>query len=133
MEDEPSLCVLLDELLRSEYRVTVVADGERAGESVQRQMPDLMLADVRLRHAGLNGMALTQRLRAQERTAGLLIVLLTGCNKPETLLRGFAAGADDFLLKPFRPQELLARLRAHRQLIAMRRDIAVRTCLEEWE
>ena len=103
VEDEPSLCALLDELLRSEYRVEVATDGEQAWESVQRRVPDLVLADVRLRHANLNGVDLTQRLRAAERTAGLLIVLLTSCNKPETLLRGFAAGADDFFAQAISP------------------------------
>ena len=126
VEDEPSLCLLLDELLRPEYQVEVATDGQRAWESVQRQPPDLVLADVRLRHADLDGVGLTRRLRAQERTADLLIMLLTSCNKPETLKRGFEAGADDLLLKPFHPPELLTRLRSHRRLIALRRDLMAR-------
>lgn len=128
MEDDPSLCLLLCELLRPEYEVEIVPDGEQAWESVRRPPPDLVLADVRLKHTDLDGGGLIQRLRSQERTAGLLIVLLTGCNKPETLARGFEAGADDFLLKPFRPPELLTRLRSHRRLIEMRRELVTRQC-----
>ncbi len=84
----------------------------------------MFLADVFL--PGLDGVNLTRRLRAEPRTATIPIILLTTGNEKSLLLEGLAAGANDFLLKPFSPHELAARLRSHRQIIELRREAASR-------
>ncbi len=119
-EDHPATRELLHELLSPEYEVEAVVDGAQAWAAARRQTPDLVLSDVMM--PGLDGIALTRRLRADPSTATVLVVLLTIVNSHEQLLQGLAAGVDDFLLKPFRPLELLARLRTHCQLIELRRE-----------
>ena len=121
-EDELSLRQLLVEILRAEYELLVAPDGERAWElAVQGPAPDLMLSDVEM--PGLNGIELTRRLRAQAHTAMVPIVLLSANNRLSAVLAGLEAGADDFLLKPFRPPDLLARLRSRHRLCEMRRKV----------
>ena len=120
VEDEPSLRQLLAELLRPEYELLVAPDGERAWELVMQSQPlDLVLSDVEM--PVLDGIELTRRLRAQAHTATVPIVLLSANNRLSTVLEGLEVGADDFLLKPFRPPELLARLRSRHRLCEMRR------------
>ncbi len=110
-EDNYALCVFLCELLEDEYDVEVATHGGQAWAAVQRELPDIVLADLVMPE--LDGIELTARLRADARTAALPILLLTACNDPETLRRILEGGADGFLLKPFRPLELLDRLRRH--------------------
>ena len=107
----------------------VAPDGERAWEmAVQEPAPDLVLSDVEM--PGLGGIELTRRLRAQAHTATVPILLFSANNRLPTLLEGLDVGADDFLLKPFRPTELLARLRSRHHLCEMRRAAIVRQCAE---
>ncbi len=116
---------LLVEILHPDYDLLLAPDGERAWEIVvQEQPPDLVLSDVEM--PGLDGIELTRRLRALTCTATVPILLLTANNRLSTLLEGLEVGADDLLLKPFRPQELLARLRSRYQLCEMRREIITR-------
>ncbi len=124
LEDEPSIRVSLCEVLHADYEVQAFADGEQAWQSAQQEPPDLVLVDVLA--PGLDGIGLTRRLRAEPRTATIPIILLTAGNQKTLLREGLDAGADDFLLKPFSPQELLVRLRSHRQIIELRREAASR-------
>ena len=127
MEDEPSLRQLLTEILHPDYDLLVAPDGERAWElAVQEETPDLVLSDVEM--PGLGGIELTRRLRAMARTAMVPILLFSANNRLPTLLEGLEVGADDFLLKPFRPPELLARLRSRHRLCEMRREMVTRGC-----
>ncbi len=127
-EDEASLRHLLVELLRPDYELLVAPDGERAWEMARREPPpDLVLADVEM--PGMDGIELTRRLRALTGTATVPILLFSANNRLPALLAGLEVGADDFLLKPFRPQELLARLRCRYQLCEMRRGIIARQCV----
>ncbi len=123
-EDDPSTRDLLCEILRVDYEVEAVATGAQAWEAAQRELPDLVLSDVLM--PGLDGIGLTRQLRAAERTSTLPIILLTGSNEKELMLSCLEAGADDCLLKPFSPPELLARLRCHRRLVVMRWEAAAR-------
>ena len=124
-EDEPSLRQLLAELLHADYELLLAPDGERAWEIVVGERPpDLVLSDVEM--PGVDGIELTRRLRALARTATVPILLISANNRLPILLEGLEVGADDFLLKPFRPQELLARLRSRYQLCEMRREAICR-------
>ena len=120
LEDEPSTRVFLCEVLHADYEVEVSTDGEQAWQSAQQEPPDLVLVDVFT--PGLDGVGSTRRLRAEPSTAKIPIILLTAGNEKALMHEGLDAGADDFLLKPFSPQGLMARLRPHRQLIELRRE-----------
>ena len=113
-EDEPSTREFLHLILSPHYEVTVALDGAQAIAAAQREPPDLVLSNVVM--PDVDGVGLTRWLRANERTADVPIFLLSADNQMDTLRNGLEAGADDFLLKPFRPHEVLACLDKHLRL-----------------
>ena len=111
VEDDPAVRLLLQRVLeREDYRTCVAADGESALLAVEEHDPDLVLLDVGLPR--LDGYEVTRRLRADRRTAALPIILLTGRTDLGDVVGGLDAGADDFVSKPFRQPELMARIRS---------------------
>jgi PAS domain S-box-containing protein len=117
-------------LLAGRYRTEVVADGEAALAAVRRRPPDLVLCDVMMPR--LDGFGLLRALRADPRTAGIPVILLSARAGEESRVEGMAAGADDYLVKPFGSRELLARVSAHIQMARLRRE-ADRTLRESEE
>ena len=114
VEDQPAEWIFYGDLLSTEYEVRVAMNGEEAWEAVQRQLPDLILSDVLM--PVLDGIGLARRLRSDVRTAHVPIILMTASKKQDLLALGRDAGTEEFLLKPFRPSELLDRLRSHGRL-----------------
>jgi DNA-binding response OmpR family regulator len=110
-DDEPDvLALVLYRLRNSGYGVVGAQDGEEALQLVHDRSPDLLVLDVMM--PKLDGYELTRRLRAQEQTRGIPIILLTARAQESDVASGFDAGADDYLRKPFNPDELVARVRA---------------------
>jgi DNA-binding response OmpR family regulator len=97
-------------LSRSGYEVIEAQDGEQALRLALADPPDLAVLDVMM--PKLNGYELTRRLRAEPATERVPIILLTARAQEADVSQGFEAGADDYLRKPFNPDELLARVRA---------------------
>ncbi len=120
VEDEPSFSSFLYDLLVEEYEVEVVSNGEAAWMVVERRLPDLILSDVEM--PLLDGLGLLRRLRADDRSASVPLVLMTAGHQRELLFAGLEAGMDEFLPKPFHPLELLARLRCQRRMVVLRRE-----------
>ena len=111
VEDDLAVRILLERLLqRNGYRTAMATDGESAVLAVDEHSPDLVLLDVGL--PLLDGYEVTRRLRADSRTLTLPIILLTGRTDVDDVVAGLDAGADDYLSKPFRNEELLARIRS---------------------
>jgi DNA-binding response OmpR family regulator len=92
-------------LERSGYEVAQASDGEEALELALRLLPDLAILDVEMPR--LTGYELTRRLRESEATAALPIVLLTGKDNEADVAEGYAAGASEYIKKPFSPQDLV--------------------------
>src|SRR5229473_4662837 len=100
---------MLERTLSAEgYEVAGVSDGGEALAAVERSAPDLVVLDVAM--PGLDGLAVCRRLRAKG--LSLPILLLTARDAVPDRVAGLDAGADDYLVKPFAPDELLARVRA---------------------
>ena len=97
-------------LARAGYQVITAADGEEAVKLALDRRPDLCLIDVMM--PKLDGYRVTERLRASEELAGVPVLLLTASVQEAAVERGFAAGADDYVKKPFSPRELLERVAA---------------------
>ena len=97
-------------LERAGYEVVTAVDGDEALRAALEREPDLAVLDVRM--PKLDGFELTSRIRRNEATSRMPIILLSGSVQDESIARGFEAGADDYLKKPFSPQELLARVQA---------------------
>jgi DNA-binding response OmpR family regulator len=109
-DDEDILELVSFRLERAGYEVLLARDGTSALAMAQERKPDLAVLDVMM--PGLNGYEVTQRLRAEPATAQIPVILLTARVQETDVDRGFEAGADDYLRKPFSPQELRARVQA---------------------
>jgi DNA-binding response OmpR family regulator len=109
-DDEDLLELVAFRLGRAGYTVLQARDGEEALELARRELPDLGVFDVMM--PKLDGFELTRRLRADEATTRMPIILLTARGQDTDVSEGFDAGADDYLRKPFSPQELSRRVQA---------------------
>jgi signal transduction histidine kinase len=106
-------------LLSPAYEVIAVGDGQAALEEIRERLPDLVLSDAMMPR--LDGFGLLKALRSNERTRRLPVILLSARAGEESTVEGLAAGADDYLMKPFSARELLARVRTHVELAQQRR------------
>lgn len=119
-EQPPTILVADDEedlrelvayrLTRSGYQVIAARDGEEALRLAGERAPDLMVLDVMMPR--LDGYELTRRVRAEDSLRAIPVILLTARSQEADVDRGFEVGADDYLKKPFNPDELVARVRA---------------------
>ena len=111
VEDEAAIAELVAINLRhAGHDVTVAADASAAQVAVDGALPDLVVLDWML--PGESGIGLARRWRMQPRTRELPVIMLTAKSAEADKISGLDAGADDYLTKPFSPQELLARIRA---------------------
>ncbi|MBV8029988.1 MAG: phosphate regulon transcriptional regulator PhoB [Betaproteobacteria bacterium] len=111
VEDEPQVQELVAvNLEHAGHRVRRAASAEEAEAAIRDELPDVVILDWML--PGESGVALARRLRAQERTQGLPILMLTARAMEHDKISGLEAGADDYLTKPFSPKELAARIKA---------------------
>ena len=111
VEDEPQIQELVAvNLEHSGHKVLRAASAEEAEASIRNALPDVLVLDWML--PGESGMAFARRLRADERTRELPILMLTARAMEQDKLSGLEAGADDYLTKPFSPKELAARIKA---------------------
>jgi putative two-component system response regulator len=101
---------LQDQLEADGYRVTTAQDGEEALRKVQTDLPDLVLLDVIM--PGLDGYEVCRRLKADPRTILVPVVMITSLQATQERITGIEAGADEFLSKPFNPQEMITRVRS---------------------
>ena len=109
-DDENLLAIVSYRLERSGYEVIAANDGEEAVRLALAERPDLAVLDVMM--PKLDGYEVTRRLRQHETTRGMPVILLTARAQEADVARGFEAGADDYVRKPFSPQELRARVQA---------------------
>jgi two-component system, OmpR family, phosphate regulon response regulator PhoB len=110
-DDEEDLRELVSyRLSRSGYEVVEAVDGQEALELATERTPDLMVLDVMMPR--LDGYELTRRVREQDSLRNVPVILLTARSQETDVSRGFDVGADDYLKKPFNPDELVARVRA---------------------
>jgi DNA-binding response OmpR family regulator len=111
VDDDPDIARFVEVNLRLEgFHVLVAHDGEQALSKAQRERPDLAVVDVRM--PNMDGVELTRRLRADPRTSGLPIIMLTAKGLTVDKVVGLTAGADDYVVKPFDTSELVARVRS---------------------
>jgi two-component system phosphate regulon response regulator PhoB len=111
VEDEPQVQELLAvNLEHAGHRVLRAASAEEAENVIRAELPDVLILDWML--PGDSGVSLTRRLRADERTRDLPILMLTARAMEQDKVSGLEAGADDYLTKPFSPKELAARIKA---------------------
>ena len=109
VDDEAQLLIMLREIFEGAgYKnIMIASSGEEALKQIEAKMPDMVITDVMM--PGIDGFALLQEIRALSR---IPVLMLTARGEAEDRFAGFELGADDYLVKPFLPKELLLRVEA---------------------
>jgi signal transduction histidine kinase/DNA-binding response OmpR family regulator len=125
--DKPSLLIVEDNAdvrnyirdnVKKDYRILEAVDGEDGWKKSIEHMPDVIVSDVMM--PKMDGFALCEKLKTDERTSHIPVILLTAKASSQDKIEGFATGADDYIMKPFEPEEVNARIR---NLIEQRKRI----------
>ncbi|MBB3677669.1 signal transduction histidine kinase/ActR/RegA family two-component response regulator [Modestobacter versicolor] len=122
VDDNADMRTYLTRLLAPVWQVRTVANGEEALASIAEQRPDVVVTDVMMPR--IDGFELLRRLRADETTRDVPVIMLTARAGQEAAVEGFAAGVDDYLAKPFQSAELIARVRVAIERATGRREAA---------
>jgi len=110
-DDDEDVLQLVAAVLEEEgYEIETACDGLEALDRLSTRRPDLALLDVRM--PGVDGVELSRRIRRNPRTRDVPVILLSALVHAKYVARGFAAGATDYIRKPFSPNELIARVGA---------------------
>ena len=131
MTDDPSILVVDDEaasrslltgiLVSEGYPVRTADSGRLALASVDAWLPELILLDIRMQ--GMDGLEVCRRLKASEKSRCVPVIFITAASDVEERVTGLAAGAVDYIGKPFQREELLARVRTHLELSRLRENL----------
>ena len=109
VDDDPDLVAIVSETLRPfEMDCDIARNGEQALDAVHRRPPDAIILDVNL--LDLDGFEVLKRLRRNLVTRGIPVLLLTARGQESDIARGFGSGADDYVVKPFKPLDLVKRV-----------------------
>ena len=110
VDDEPGLRNAVKTFLEDEgFEITVAVDGEDGWEKAQQFFPDLIISDIMMPRC--NGFTLLERVREDERLGGTPVIFLTAKGMTLDRTQGYLAGVDDYISKPFDPDELAARVK----------------------
>jgi two-component system phosphate regulon response regulator PhoB len=110
VEDERDIAELIEyNLLKAGYTPAICRSGEEAFEAVGRGKPDLVLLDLML--PGVDGLEVCRRLKKDPRTANVPVIMVTAKGEESDVVTGLELGADDYVIKPFSPKVLVARVK----------------------
>jgi DNA-binding response OmpR family regulator len=122
-EDDPFFLQLLQHLLTPDCEISTADNGDAAWAVLQKKDgPALALLDWVM--PGLTGPQICREARANPKTANIYIILLTARNSSDDIVAGLRAGADDYVTKPFQPEELRARVRVGQKVVQLQRMLA---------
>ena len=111
VDDEPDILELIGyNLARHNFDMIGVDSGEEAFASVRKSLPDLVVLDLML--PGIDGLEVCRRLKNDNRTAAVPVIILSAKGEEADVVIGLELGADDYLTKPFSPRVLMARIKA---------------------
>jgi len=111
VDDEPDIVALVAyHLAKAGYRVSTASSGTEAIDAVRRERPSLVVLDLML--PGMTGYEVLEQIRANEPTRDVAVLMLTARREEPDRIHGLSLGADDYLTKPFSPQELVLRVGA---------------------
>ena len=114
-EDEPHIArLVVFKLEREGYEVIWAKDGGEALESIKKDIPDLVLLDVMM--PVMDGFDVLKKIKEDERLWKIPVIMLTAKGQIKDVEKGFDLGSDDYVVKPFRPDELVARIKSKLKL-----------------
>lgn len=115
VDDAPASLQLLFHLLDKQgYRIAAFTDASEALAAAEKAPPDLIMMDIRM--PGLDGLEACRRLKAHARLGDIPVLFISMLDEPERIVQAFAAGGADYVIKPFQPEVVLARVNAHLRL-----------------
>ena len=121
VDDEPSISALIRQILKmAGHEVSIANDGFEALKMVSEREPDLIVLDRSM--PGMDGIAVCREIKANPFLSRVPILILTALATVDFKIEGFDAGADDYLVKPFEPRELTARVNSLLRLVAREGD-----------
>lgn len=121
VEDDPIIRALYTKVLGDEFSLEILESGNGLLKKINEFSPELIILDIDLGTAQ-NGYDLARSLRAEPTTKEIPFLFVTGKSEPENLVKGFQLGAEDYLEKPFRPYDLLARIKTRITKIKQREE-----------
>ena len=114
-DDVPKNLQILGKILRNQrYKVAAATSGGQALDMIGKIRPDLVLLDIMM--PGMDGFEVCKEIKSRPETADIPIIFLTARTETDDIVKGFSAGAVDYVTKPFNSAELLARVRNHLEL-----------------
>lgn len=125
VDDNPQNLKVLYETLRDRgHHLLIANDGEKALQLAQRHHPQVILLDIMM--PGMDGFAVCQALKADERTRSSAVIFLSALDDLDAKVRGFDLGGADYIAKPFQPQEVIARVETHVRITQLERSLEAR-------
>ena len=119
VDDNPENINLLGNILRENgYEVGAASDANKAFEFVKNELPDLILLDVMM--PGMNGFEVCEELKSNVETKHIPVIFLTAKTTTEDIVKGFKVGGVDYVTKPFKKEELIARVDTHIEIKTLR-------------
>jgi DNA-binding response OmpR family regulator len=121
VDDDPTTIAILEATLRGEgYRVQTAADGTAALEKVKASLPDILVTDMQM--PGMTGNQLTAAVRALDRAKRVYVIMLTAHGEKPDKMKSLLSGADDFMVKPARPVEVLGRIEIAQRILRAEKE-----------
>ncbi|MBN1994673.1 MAG: response regulator [Anaerolineae bacterium] len=111
VDDQPQVQELLKITLElDDHNLLFADDGQQAMQIARTEQPDIILLDIMMPNSKIDGLEVCRRIKADPVTAGIIIILLSARGQREDIQMGLAAGADEYITKPFRPSVLMEKV-----------------------
>jgi len=130
VDDDSDVLLYISTILTREgnYSIETAEDGEEALKKVASDPPDIIILDLMM--PGINGMEVCRSLKSDEVTKYIPVIMLSARRDITDIVEGMETGANDYLTKPFNPEELVARLQVHLRIRALEEELASKRELE---
>jgi len=130
VDDDPNVALLVKMTLSKQvgFSLEIAENGHEALEKIEKEPPDLVLLDLMM--PGIDGIEVCRRIKNDKKTKYIPVLMLTAKRDAADMILGMEVGANDYITKPFNPEELVARVRVHLRIKALEKEAAAKAELE---